>query len=263
MTILLWDAVGSRRFEAGVDRGVLYLSNNVGVPWNGLISFVENPTGEDVTSFYFDGKKHTDFVGSREFAGTLTAYTYPDQFLEYDGISTAANGINLDGQQRKPFGLSYRNQIGNDLVATEHGYKIHVLYDLTAVPSDITHDSFTDSLDAIQFEWNVTARPQTITGHKPTAHVIVDSTKVAPDVLATIESILYGSSGTTARLPTIAELLALTSVGYTIVVTDNGDGTWTATGPDGYITMLDADTFQITGIDATTIDAGTYQISST
>ena len=262
MATLTWDAVGARRYENGVDRGVLYLSTGTGIAWNGLTSVTEAVEGEEVSPLYFDGKKYFDYVSPREYAASLKAFTYPDQFLEYDGIATTTNSVMLDNQVRKSFGLSYRTQVANDLNELA-GYKLHVLYGCTAVPSDIEYATLGDSLDPIEFEWNLTARPQAVTGYRPTAHVIIDSTKVASDVLAAIEVILYGSLSTSPRLPTINELIGIVSVGFTITVTDNGDGTWTAVGPDGLISFIDPTTFQITGINAVVIDANTYTISST
>jgi len=266
MTALVWDSVGSRFFEAGVDRGVLYsysLFNSRGVPWNGLTSVTEKTQSPDVSSLYFNGRKHFDFIGPEEFSATIKAFTYPDEFLELNGIAITPNGVQIAGQQRKPFGLSFRTIKGNDVSDASLGYKIHVLYDLIATPSDIDHSSISDSFDPIEFEWSVTSRPQRPDGYKPVSHVIIDSTKVDAAVLAQVESLLYGNSTNASRLPPISELLGLISVGYTITIVDNLDGTWTATGPDNLITFTDATTFQINGINSVVIDANTYQISST
>lgn len=264
MTALVWDSVGSRFFEAGIDRGVLYsYSIYNGVPWNGLTSVTEKTQSPDVSSLYFNGKKHFDFVGPEEFSATIKAFTYPDEFLELNGIATAPNGVRVAGQQRKPFGLSFRTIKGNDVSDSSLGYKIHVLYDLIATPTDIDHTSISDSFDPIEFEWSVTSRPQRPDGYKPVSHVIIDSTKVDATLLTQIETLLYGSSTSFPRLPPVSELLGILAVGYTITITDNNDGTWTAIGPDNLITFTDATTFQITGINSIPIDANTYQISST
>jgi hypothetical protein len=264
MTALVWDSVGSRFFEAGIDRGVLYsYSIYNGIPWNGLTSVTEQTQSPDVSPLYFNGKKHFDFVGPEEFSATIKAFTYPDEFLELNGIATAPNGVQIAGQQRKSFGLSFRTIKGNDVSDSNLGYKIHVLYDLIATPSDIDHASISDSFDPIEFEWSVTSRPQTVGGYKPVSHLIIDSTKIEAALLTQIETLLYGSSTSFGRLPSALELVGLLAVGYTITVIDNGDGTWTATGPDNLITFTNATTFQIDGINSVVIDANTYQISST
>lgn len=269
MTALVWDSIGSRFFEAGIDRGVLYsYSIYNGVPWNGLTSVTEKTQSPDVSSLYFNGKKHFDFVGPEEFSATIKAFTYPDEFLELNGIATAPNGVRVAGQQRKPFGLSFRTIKGNDVSDASLGYKIHVLYDLIATPSDIDHTSISDSFDPIEFEWSVTSRPQPGGIYKPISHLIIDSTKIDAALLTQIETLLYGSSSSTSSLPPASYLLGLVGAGFTITITENPiDGTWTATGPDNLITFSGPNLteFSIAGINAVinpnTPD--TYQISST
>jgi hypothetical protein len=263
MPALVWDAVGARRFETGVSQGVLYLSDGRGVAWNGLTAVAEATTGKTAEPLYFDGKKYMDYVFPGEFGVNIRAYTYPDEFLDYDGYATTGNGLLLDSQYQKTFGLSYKTVAGNDVNSTDYGYKIHVLYDLTAISEDPEFATISDSTEATEFSWNVTARPQFVSGYRPTSHVIIDSRRMQPSVLATIEGILYGTSTGVAYLPLISDLLSLISAGFTITVTDNGDGTWTATGPDANFTNVSATEFQITGINATVIDANTYTISST
>lgn len=258
MPTLSWNDAGTRRFETGLDRGVLYLDNSVGVAWNGLLSVSEEKVGQEIIGLYYDGLKHYDYVTPKEYAATLTAYTYPSQFSEYEGIVTIDNNIQIDNQRHKRFGLSYRTQIGNDL-NEDLGYKIHVLYDLTAVPSDVTYGSSSDSPEIIEFEWQITSRPKNVAGYRPTSHVIIDSTKTSPDVLVAIQNILYGTSTSNPQLPTISALQNLTSM---LSIVDNNDGTWTAIGPDSIVYMIDANTFEINSPSVSVIDDTTFQISS-
>ena len=210
MTALTWGAIGLHKFETGLDRGVLYTTSGVGVAWNGLTSVTEKNAGQETTPLYFDGAKYLDYVGPSEFAGTIKALTYPDEFLIHDGIATSSNNILLDNQVRTPFGLSYRTGLGNDLLDLSYGYKIHILYNLTAVPSDVERQSVGDNTEPFEFEWSVTSRPQTVANRRPSAHIVISSKKVTSGVLTAAENILYGTGGTNPRLPTITELLALT-----------------------------------------------------
>ena len=261
MTAIVWDEIGTRTFEVGVDRGVLYPPNTDGVVWNGLISVNEKTIGNEVTSYYFDGIKYADVAGSGDFAGTIRAYTYPDEFLELEGIVEVGNGLFLANQQPIRFGLSYRTKIGNDVDGDSAGYKIHILYNLTAIPSQKNFQTQSIESSAIEFEWNVTAIPEEVPGFRPTAHIILDTRLMSPLLIADIEATLYGNELNNPELPALSTLTSFIGDWVIIRITDNGDGTWTATGPDDLITMLDATTFQIIQANAEYLDADTYMIS--
>lgn len=260
MTKLMWDQIGERIYESGVDRGVLYLADGSGVPWNGLINVTETKTGGEGSPIYFDGVKVADHAIPGDFAATLKAYTYPDDFLEYEGVVESENGLFIANQQPRRFGLSYRTKIGNDEEGSGLGYKIHILYNLTAIPSQKSYQTDRDN-SAMEFEWSISAIPGETPGFRPTAHLILDTRHMNPLLLADIESTLYGTDFVNARLPPISTLVNFISNWVIIRITDNGDGTWTADGPDNLITMLDATTFQIIQANATYLDADTYMIS--
>jgi hypothetical protein len=208
MTTLVWDAVGSRLYENGVDRGVLYLEDGSGVPWNGLTSVEERFTGAQVTPYYWDGVKYAEFYTVPDFSASVKAYTYPDEFLEFEGIQEVDNGLFAGGQTPKTFGLTYRTLIGNDL-NSDLGYKIHILCNLTAVPSNIAYKVNVPSPNAIEFEWVVTAIPSRIPGYRPTAHLIFDTTKSSDGFVADLEAILYGDDITEAHIPPFETLVSL------------------------------------------------------
>jgi len=189
MTVLVWDAPGSKTYESGVDRGVLYLSDGSGVPWNGLTGVDEKPVGFTTQPLYFEGIKYNEIVNIGDWGATLRAYTYPDEFLEFEGIVEIDNGLYVAGQDTTLFGLSYRTGVGND-INPEAGYKIHILSNLNAVPSNVGNKSSTPKPNAIEFEWTITAIPQQIPGFRPTAELIFDSTKSSPEFTAEIEGIL-------------------------------------------------------------------------
>lgn len=206
MTKLSWGAVGERFYEAGVDQGVLYVGANDGVPWNGLVSVSEAPTGGDATPYYVDGVKYFNQLSSEEFEATLEAYTYPDEFAECDGTVSVSNGLSATQQKRKSFGLSYRTKVGNDLDGVDHAYKIHLIYNAYASPSGQTHSTISDSYDPFNFSWKLTTVPPAFKGSRPTAHFVVDSRETPSEVLSRIEEVLYGSASETSRLPTVPEL---------------------------------------------------------
>jgi hypothetical protein len=261
MATLTWDNVGTREFETGVDRGVLYLASGLGVVWNGLTSVSESSTGQEVTPLYFDGRKYLDFVNPKQYGATIKAFTYPNEFMDYEGFSSFANGIQFDNQTQKLFGLSFRTKIGND-TNENAGYKIHILYDLTAVPSDVEYASINDSSEPIEFEWKVVARPSTVPGYRSTAHFIIDSTKVDETVLTTVEDVLYGTSSTSPQLPSISFLSTLVLDANSLIIVDNGDGSWTATGPDSIVYLTGLNSFEINSPTAVVITTNTFQVSS-
>lgn len=226
MTVLEWNQIGDRVYETGIDRGVLYLNDGRAVPWNGLTSVREQSTGE-VTSVYYDGVKINDLLSIGGFEGSLRAITYPDEFLEVEGYAQMRSGAFLGNQPGKVFNLSYRNLIGNDVDAENHGYKIHILYNVTAVPSNREYRTISGDQDLTDFEWDISAVPQEVAGFRPTAHVILDSRTVDPWLLSELEAMLYGTSTSEPELLDIQELATYMDDWRPFVITDNGDGTVT------------------------------------
>jgi hypothetical protein len=263
MAKLIWDAPGERLYSAGLDRGVLYLTDNSGVPWNGLVSVDEDLKDEKVDPVYIDGVKYLGIPAQGDYEAKLSALTYPDEFLEYDGWGDFGEGLFVDNQPVKRFGLSYRTKIGNDLEEIDHGYKIHLVYNLLAIPESHTHKTLSIQPSPTLFSWKLRATPVELSGYAPTAHYTFDSTILNPYLIAEIEAILYGNDVDDARLPTIQELSTLIVDWDLITITDNGDGTWTAEGPDDLITMTGPHSFQIDQVDAIYLDEDTYEVSTT
>lgn len=260
MAALVWDEVGTRYYEAGVSRGVFYKEDGSGVPWNGLTA-VEEENTDSVEPLYFDGLKYADLVTLGDFQGRMRAFTYPDEFVEYEGVVDWKDGFGLADQPKTRFGLSYRTEINNDL--NEQAYKIHLLYNVLAIPSTKVYQTLSLDVDPADFEWEISALPEEIAGFRPTAHVIIDSRKLDPYLLLDIEELLYGSATQDPVLPSLVGLITYVQKWGRLVITNNLDGTWTASSPvPGVIEMLDADTFQITTDTATYLDADTYEISS-
>ena len=214
MSKIVWDAVGEHTFETGVRNGVLYLKNtegvyDTGVAWNGLTSVSESPEGAEATDLYADDIKYLTLMSAENFKATIEAYTYPVEFEECDGSATIANGVVIGQQSRKPFGLCYRTSIGNDTDGNEHGYKLHIVYGCQASPSEKQYSTINDSPEAITFSWEVNTTPVNVTGKKPTATLIIDSTKADKAKLTALEDILYGSESVEPRLPLPDEIATL------------------------------------------------------
>ena len=214
MAKLVWNEAGKRLYETGVDRGVLYVSYGSGgyqkgVVWNGLVSVNESPSGAEATPLYAGNVKYVELMSNEEFGASIEAYTYPEEFEQCDGSAELANGITIGQQPRKSFGLCYRTKMGNDTAGDEHGYKIHLIYGAKAAPTEKSYTTINDSPEAITFSWEITTTPIEVAGHKPTATLTIDSTKVTPTALTAIETKLYGDTTGEATLPTPAEILAL------------------------------------------------------
>jgi len=265
MTELIWGDYGKRYFEAGVDRGVLYIPGLDGVAWDGLIAVNESPSGGDAQPIYVDGVKYINQSTREEYEATIEAFTYPDEFLECEGITAIDNeskGLFATQQKRKPFGFSYRTLIGNDEKALDFGYKIHIVYNALARPSSRENMSLTEEQEVSKFSWDITTKPIPVSGASRSAHIVMDTRTTWPWVVKAVEELLYGTVDTPPTLPTPEELIALFVDNALLKITDNGDGTWTAEGPDDVITMLNDTEFQISWPSALMIDETSYTISS-
>lgn len=222
MSKLVWDQTGERYYETGVKQGVLYPqaaggTYPKGVAWNGLTAVTESPSGAEATALYADDIKYLNLISAEEFGATIEAYTYPEEFAQCDGSAALATGVSIGQQSRKAFGLCYRTTLGNDVDGNDFGYKLHIIYNALAAPSEKAYATINDSPEAITFSWEVTTTPVNVTGFKPTASITIDSTKVDNSKLASLEEILYGKDapssggeGTDPRLPLpneIAELM--------------------------------------------------------
>lgn len=229
MSRLVWDKTGERYYETGTKNGVLYpmagTTYGKGVAWNGLTAVTESPSGAEANPLYADDIKYLEMRSAEEFGGTIEAYTYPDEWAQCDGSAYPVEGVQLGQQSRIPFGFCYRTVLGNDTELDTHGYKLHLVYNATASPSERAYQTVNDSPEAITFSWEFTTTPIGLddynnehkTSYRPVACITIDSTKVDSEKLTALEDILYGkdaASGQEAvdpRLPLPDEVITLLS----------------------------------------------------
>lgn len=209
MARLNWGATAERFYETGIDRGVLYTGNGIGVPWNGLTSVNETPTGGEAKPAYIDGYKFRNVASSEEYEATIEAYSSPKEFGPCDGSRAIHNGLIATQQPRQAFNFSYRTLVGNPIEGTDYGYKIHLVYNALAGPAQRSNGTLSDSIEASKLSWSVTTLPPSLTGMKPTAHFIIDTRETPRGLLAAIEDILYGTDVNSARMPFVSELVAM------------------------------------------------------
>lgn len=216
MSKLIWDQIGERFYETGVDRGVVYPQENgaysKGEAWNGLINITESPSGAEPSPLYANNYKYLELMSTEEFGGSIEAFTYPDAFAECNGLKDIVPGVRISQQARKPFGLSYRNILGNDVDKNAYGYKLHLVYGALAKPSEKAHNTVNESPEAGTMSWEFSTTPVTMAGFEPSSHIEIDSTKIDAEKLAALEAILYGSESEEPRLPLPDELATI--LGY-------------------------------------------------
>lgn len=229
MSKLIWDAVGERYYETGVNHGVLYPQKDDGtyddgVVWNGLTGVTESPDGAEANDLWADNIKYATLRATETFGATIEAYTYPDEFALCDGSAEPVTGVRVGQQKRQPFGFCFRTEVGSDTMAAEgdSGYKLHIIYNATASPSERAYETINDSPDAITFSWEITTTPVTLSGFKPVSTITIDSTKFTSTAdkakLTALENMLYGtnaSGNTEGTDPTLPDpMTVLTTLGY-------------------------------------------------
>jgi hypothetical protein len=215
MSKIVWDVTGQRVYETGVSKGVLYPMSEVpgvyaaGVPWNGLSSVSESPSGAEVSPIYADNIKYLNLMSAEEFEASIEAFTYPDEFAACDGSAQVALGMFASQQTRKSFALCYQTKIGNDL-DPEAGFKLHIIYGALASPTERAYETVNDSPEAMTFSWEISTTPVAVTGFKPTAHFVIDSTKASAVQLALLLDSLYGKDASVDPVVAATEPTLLT-----------------------------------------------------
>ena len=260
---ITWWEPGSKTYERGIDRGVLYFDDGRVVPWSGLTK-VDESLGRNAESVYFDGVKLSEIVTPEGFSAQVSAITYPKQFEEAYGSLPLRRGVYLGGQRPKTFGFCYRTKLGTEL-DEDAGYKIHIIYNILAIPGNRSYSTISSEPNVTEFSWDFKTTPDNAPGFRPSAYLVFDSTKVTPSLLSELESVLYGTDTTPPRLPSLAELLSfIDNYNNFINIVDNGDGTWEAnTLATGIINDLGGGVYEIQEATIQNTGVDTYLISPT
>lgn len=215
MSKLVWDQIGERLYETGVEKVAIYPMAGAAYPkgaaWNGVTALNLTPSGAEPTNLYANNSKYIALLSAEELGFTLEAYTYPEEFAACDGQVEIAPGVYAAQQSRTPFGLVAKTIVGNDSEMNKHGYKLHILYGCQASPSEKAYATINDSPEAATMSWEGTTTPVSVNGHQPTSYICIDSTKVDATKLAELEAVLYGTDEAEASLPlpdAIASMLA-------------------------------------------------------
>ena len=232
------------------------------VPWGGLVS-VDEEGGDGAASYYIDGRPFLFLPRPKEYKATLKAFTYPDAFSDIMGVTEVADGMYLDSQPGKAFDLCYRTTVGNALEGVDHGYKIHLVYNATVTPQALTYESLSNSINPTTFSWEIQAVPVRVEGFRPTAHIIIDTRHMDPTKIAAIEALVYGSEEENPHMPSPQVIFDLLSFGDTIIVTDNGDGTFDVTGSYENVYLVGPGVFRVDNVDGQDNGDGTFTISTT
>lgn len=258
MTKLIWDSIGTRFYEVGVDKGVIYDNAGNSTVWNGLTNVKEE--NEDVveTISFIDGVRYLNNVTSSNFKATVSAVTYPDILNEYTGDLYEE----LANQEIKPFNFTYRTMIGNDISNTDYGYKIHLVYNAKAVTQSTTYTSYGSSITPTDFSWSVSCVPVVLDNLKPSSHFIIDSTKVQENILTIVENKLYGTDVSEPVFPTMEELINIFEENSSFRIIDHGDGTFTAIGNDEQVKVIEPTVFELTSPTVIMLSSDTYKVST-
>lgn len=230
MPKLIWDAIGTREYETGTSKGVLFLQKpdgtyDKGVAWSGLTAVKQSPDGAEDTAIYADNIKYLSMQSAENLKGTVEAYTYPDEFAECDGSAEIllASGVYAAQQARKPFGLVYSTIIGNDTLGNDYGEKLHIVYNAKVSPSERSYETVNDSPAAITFSWGFSTTPVSVEGipalKRPTSYITVDSTKVNLAKFNAIKDLVYGTVALESKMPSLAELLAIVTAPNPVTTT--------------------------------------------
>ncbi len=265
MARLSWTTPNDRVYEAGVDRGVLYVDNDLGVAWVGLISVSEDTSGGNARAYYQDGVKYLNLPPREEFEATINAYTAPPEFGACDGAGNAGGGMFVLQQPRRSFGMSYRTMIGNELDGPNHGYKLHFIYNAMADPSSRDHNTLGANVEPGTLSWKLTSIPIGFGAFRPTSHYVVDSRYANPTQLAILEDIMYGAGSEQARMPHPAEIYLILNGADAddIIVIDNGDETFTVIGSDAYVQDNGDGTWVIAHWRADLLNLNTFRLTVT
>jgi len=263
MARLIWDAPGEKFYETGVDHAVLYLPGGGIVPWNGITSIDENVDDAGADPVYFDGQLVRHVRYAIDYQATVNAFTYPEEFEDVQGFRDLDNGMSTTAQPLRQFSMSYRTSVGSDTTTEDANYKIHILYNLTAIARDIKYGTIQGTVAPTVFSWDLSGLPEDLEGYAPSAHFIADSRYLTAVRLEYLTDILYGTDLVDPSFPSIEDLIEIVQTKLAIEIIDNGDGSWTAIGASSRVKQIDPDTIMLIDVDGYEESPGTFVIQST
>lgn len=215
---LVWDQIGSRLYETGTSKGVLFVQGptgayDAGVAWSGLVSVKKSNDGAEETPLYADNMKYLSLTSAENLKGSIDAFTYPEEFEKCDGSKTVNAGVYIGQQSRVPFALAYSTIVGNDVKGNTYGEKIHIIYNMKVAPSERAYETVNDSPAALTLSWSYSTTPVDLSdkGLEPSAGIVIDKSKVTPAIWKSVTDLLYGTEAVAPKLPTIQELITLTT----------------------------------------------------
>ena len=241
MSRIVWNSSETPEYEIGVDRGILFPKVGDGIPWSGLTTVVETTENEDLKSNHYNGSKFVKRQRPGEFSASLDGLSYPHILDEF--------GSDL-------YDLTYRT------LKSEDKYLIHLVYNARLKKSTTAYNTVSLSSRLTTQNWMLSTRPIKIEGIGPVSHLIIDTSQAYPWTVDAFEELLYGGSLGNAKMPSIPEVLEVFEINSILRIIDNGDGTWTADGPDDVVYMTGVDTFEINWPTVIYLDSFTYKVSS-
>lgn len=255
MARLQWNDTGNRWYDSGLSHGVLYVEDSYGVPWSGLISVNESPSGGEADSVYVDGVKVNSVSLTEEYAGTIEAYFSPKEFDVCDGAVAVRPGVMVREQNRVPFNLSYKTSKGNDLGPNKKHF-LHFIYNAIVTPTERNYSSIEDLPEPLTLSWEFTTKPIEIPRANRSSHLKIDLSMLDSDATELLETIIYGSDELPARIVYPEEIFSI--IPSLIVVTDHGDGRYTVSGPDENVKDVGNGEFLVTAPEVLKHSSGYY-----
>lgn len=210
MTKLIWNAYGEKGFELGIEKAVLYVDGFSPVPWYGVSSINNTPSGGEITPSYIDGKKYLNTFAKQEFKSTIKTYSIPFELEQCLGNKAIEYpGIIATNQSTSFFNISYQTKIGNDIDGLYKGYKIHLIFNAISTSSDNNYQSIKSNVFTNPVSITINAIPPVINGVLLSSYMVIDSTKHSSLQMSNISDILYGTTTTLPRFITHNELATI------------------------------------------------------
>lgn len=210
---------------------------------------------------YRDGVVFLADAEASDFTGKMTAIFFPDEFHECIGMPEATDGLYVDNQKPKRFGLSYRSLIGSGATGDLFGYQIHLVYNCMATIAPRTRQTIGADTAPVDFGFDIVCTPVKLAGYRPTAHYVIDTRNMGPSRISELENLLYGDGDVPGELPDPQVLYDLMHYGDAITVIVHDTGYFTVRASSENLFATGPDTFQMNNINGTDDGDGYYTLS--